>query len=81
MNPVLGLLTALLLAFRTLGNAPLFAADFRLGSPLSDHMVLQREKPVAIWGWGELVSSRVCSHLNPSYCFSHISRTVKRPIR
>ena len=52
MNPVLGLLTALLLAFRTLGNAPLFAADFRLGSPLSDHMVLQREKPVAIWGWG-----------------------------
>ncbi len=29
------------------------ANDFRLGSPLSDHMVLQREKPVAIWGWAD----------------------------
>jgi sialate O-acetylesterase len=30
-----------------------FAAEFRLGSPFCDHMVLQREKPVAIWGWAE----------------------------
>jgi sialate O-acetylesterase len=28
-----------------------FAAEFRLGSPFSDHMVLQRAKPVAVWGW------------------------------
>jgi sialate O-acetylesterase len=28
-------------------------ADPRLPSVLSDHMVLQREKPVAIWGWAE----------------------------
>lgn len=28
-----------------------FAADFRLGPPFSDHMVMQREKPVAVWGW------------------------------
>jgi len=31
----------------------LLGADLRLGSPLSDHMVLQREKPVAVWGWGD----------------------------
>jgi sialate O-acetylesterase len=24
--------------------------ELRLGSPFCDHMVLQREKPVAIWG-------------------------------
>ncbi len=35
------------------GCSSLFAAAFRLGSPLSDHMVLQREKPVAIWGWAD----------------------------
>jgi sialate O-acetylesterase len=37
----------------------LVAADFRLAPVLSDHMVLQRDKPVAIWGWadpGEQVS-------------------------
>jgi len=45
-------LTALL-AFITLGCSSLSAADFRLASALSDHMVLQREKPVAVWGWAE----------------------------
>ena len=37
----------------------LTAAEFRLAPVFSDHMVLQREKPVAIWGWadpGESVS-------------------------
>ena len=29
----------------------LLAEDFRLGSPFADHMVLQRERPIAIWGW------------------------------
>ncbi len=41
------------------GMISVFAAEFRLGSPFSDHMVLQREKPVAVWGWaeaGELVT-------------------------
>ena len=33
--------------------ATLHAADLRLGSPFSDHMVLQREKPVAVWGWAD----------------------------
>lgn len=36
-----------------LGFTPLFAADLRLGSPFSDHMVLQCEKPVAVWGWAD----------------------------
>jgi sialate O-acetylesterase len=35
------------------GVSSLFAAEFRLGSPISDHMVLQREKPVAVWGWAD----------------------------
>ena len=29
------------------------AGEFRLGSPLCDHMVLQRDKPVAVWGWAD----------------------------
>ncbi len=31
----------------------LIAGDLRLGSPFSDHMVLQRDKPIAIWGWAD----------------------------
>ncbi|MEN9815484.1 MAG: hypothetical protein RLZZ412_1466 [Verrucomicrobiota bacterium] len=41
-----------LLACLTLG-ASLLAADLRLAAPLSDHVVLQREKPVAVWGWAD----------------------------
>lgn len=47
------------LAALTVACSTLLAADFRLGSPISDHMVLQREKPIAIWGWadtGEVVT-------------------------
>ena len=29
------------------------AAELRLGSPFADHMVLQREKPLAVWGWAD----------------------------
>jgi sialate O-acetylesterase len=35
------------------GGSSLFAAGFRLAAPISDHMVLQREKPVAVWGWAD----------------------------
>ena len=51
-----------LLAFAAVfghGMLSAFAAELRLGSPFSDHMVLQREKPIAVWGWaeaGELVT-------------------------
>ena len=36
-----------------IGGTSLFAASFRLAAPISDHMVLQREKPVAVWGWAD----------------------------
>ncbi|NBR42184.1 MAG: sialate O-acetylesterase, partial [Verrucomicrobia bacterium] len=42
-----------LLAVLATGYTSLLAGDFRLGSPISDHMVLQREKPVAVWGWAD----------------------------
>lgn len=42
--------TALLLSF-TLSGVSLFAANDWLAPALSDHMVLQREQPVAVWGW------------------------------
>jgi sialate O-acetylesterase len=35
------------------GCSSLFAASFRLAAPISDHMVIQREKPVAVWGWAD----------------------------
>ena len=35
------------------GTSPLLAADFRLAAPVSDHMVLQRDKPVVVWGFGD----------------------------
>ncbi len=33
--------------------ASVHSEDLRLGSPFSDHMILQRDKPVALWGWAE----------------------------
>jgi sialate O-acetylesterase len=58
MKTTLTHLTPLLTAL-SLSSASLAAADFRLASALSDHMVIQRDKPVAVWGWadaGETVS-------------------------
>ena len=31
----------------------LHTAELKLATPFSDHMVLQREKPVAVWGWAD----------------------------
>ncbi len=48
-----------LITVAILGAAQLIAAEFRLAAPISDHMVLQRGKPVAVWGFadaGEKVS-------------------------
>ena len=43
--------TALVLAM--VCTAATTQADVRLGSPFSDHLVLQRETNAAIWGWAE----------------------------
>ncbi len=49
MKPTLIALLTLLLA----PLAALRAAELKLATPFSDHMVLQREKPVAVWGWAD----------------------------
>ena len=43
------LIAALLLAPVTV----LPAAELKLAAVLSDHMVLQRDKPVPVWGWAD----------------------------
>lgn len=55
-----------LFAFFTLGSASLSAADFRLASAISDHMVLQREKPVAVGGWADAGESVTVSFAGQS---------------
>lgn len=48
------LLTACLtLVFLQFLALPALAQDLRLPSIISDHMVLQRHQPVAVWGWAE----------------------------
>jgi len=50
MKPTLTLLCALFLA----SLLPLTAAELKLASVLADHMVLQRDKPIAVWGWADV---------------------------
>ena len=47
MKPLTSLAAVLLLA------VPLQAADLKLAAVFSDHMVLQRDKPVPVWGWAD----------------------------
>lgn len=42
-----------LLTILPLSAASLFAGEFRLAAPVCDHMVLQRDKSVPIWGFGD----------------------------
>src|SRR5687767_9651851 len=44
----LGLLAAALVA-----AGPVARAEVKLPALFSDNMVLQREKPIAVWGWAE----------------------------
>ena len=48
MKPILILSTLLLVP---LSLAP--AADLKLAAVFSDHMVLQRDKPLPVWGWAD----------------------------
>ena len=65
---------SLKLAFLLFGTvattAPLQAA-VKLGLPFSDHMVLQREKPVAVWGWADA--------LKRLYGYTHIQDNSPSP--
>ena len=52
---------ALLAAILALGFAAEATADVRLPSIFSDHMVVQADEPLRLWGWatpGERVSAR-----------------------
>ena len=49
MNTICTLLVALLLA--PLGT--LYGAELKLASVFAEHMVLQRDKPVGVWGWAD----------------------------
>jgi sialate O-acetylesterase len=49
MKTTLTLLSVLLLT----SLLPLTAAELKLASVLADHMVLQRDKPIAVWGWAD----------------------------
>jgi sialate O-acetylesterase len=53
----------------TLLLAPLAAlqsAELKLATPFSDHMVLQRDKPVAVWGWADAGESVTVSFAGQS---------------
>ena len=45
--------TKLIAALFLVPLASLNAADLKLAAVLSDHMVLQRDKPVPVWGWAD----------------------------
>lgn len=51
MNSTRRRLPALFLAALVLAAASPLAAAIRLPSVIGDHMVVQRDKPVAVWGW------------------------------
>jgi sialate O-acetylesterase len=45
--------------------APKVQAEFRMPQVFSDHMVLQQQKPIVIWGWsqpGEIVTVQISTH-------------------
>ncbi len=45
--------THLTAAFLLLALAPLGRADVKLPSIFGNHMVLQRDRPIAVWGWAD----------------------------
>ena len=62
MKPAISLTAALLLLLMF----PLQAADLKLPSVFSDHMILQRDKPIAVWGWADAGESVTVSFAGQS---------------
>jgi sialate O-acetylesterase len=62
MKPSLTLLCALFLA----SLLPLTAAELKLASVLADHMVLQRDKPIDLWGWADVGETMTVSFAGQS---------------
>ena len=53
ISPSNRLPAALVLVLAAVAIAPASAGELSLAALFSDHMVLQRDKPVPIWGWAE----------------------------
>ena len=47
------LLRLSVLLILVLSNAPNVLAEVRLAGIFADHMVLQRDRPIQIWGWAD----------------------------
>ena len=62
MKTTLTLLSALFLT----SLLPLTAAELKLASVLAYHMVLQRDKPIAVWGWADAGESVTVSFAGQS---------------
>ena len=56
----------LLIVLRLAPLAALHAAELKLASVLADHMVLERDKPVAVWGWADAGESVTVSFAGQS---------------
>ena len=57
-------LTVLLVVL--IANAPHVLAEVRLAGIFADHMVLQRDRPIQVWGWadkGEEVTVEFAEHV------------------
>ena len=65
LNPLKSLIRLSVLFVLLTANAPLALAEIRPAGIFADHMVLQRNQPIPIWGWagqGEDVTIEFAEH-------------------
>jgi sialate O-acetylesterase len=85
MNTIRRCLPALLVTALVLAAASPLAAAIKLPSVIGDHMVIQRDKPVAVWGWADpsesvnvrLGSAEVTVKAGPDGLFAATLPTLK----
>lgn len=53
VNPMNTLVRLSVLFTLVLSNAPHVVADVRVAGIFADHMVLQRDRPIQVWGWAD----------------------------